>query len=64
VEPKFVLHRKQNKKAVENCQQSRKKLSKKPTQKIVNKDLKSRKNFSSKKPPQKVVNKKVVKFLL
>jgi hypothetical protein len=50
------------KKAVENCQQSRKKSSKKPTQKIVNKAIKSRKIFLSKKPPQKVVNKKDVKF--
>jgi hypothetical protein len=62
VETKFGLHRKQNKKAVENCHQSRKKSSKKPPQKIVNKAIKSRKNFSSKKLPQKVVNKKVVKF--
>ncbi len=32
--------------------------SKKPRQKIVNKAIKTHKNFSSKKPPQKVVKKK------
>ncbi len=31
----FVLHKKQNKKAVKNCQQSHQKLSKKPLRKLV-----------------------------